>query len=77
MVEVFKTNVSDREQANNVIEELHKIFPLYKVNFDLEDCDKILRVASDRISIESDQIMDVLKKIGLKAEILEDSPLVI
>ncbi len=48
MVEVYKTNVEYRETAEKLEAELKKIFPGSIVNFDLDDCDKILRVESDR-----------------------------
>ena len=46
MIEVFKTNVDDRVQANLLVDQIHQTYSDYKANFDLEDCDKILRVAS-------------------------------
>jgi hypothetical protein len=41
MVEVFKTNVSSERHATSLISLLQMAFPHYKINFDLEDCDKI------------------------------------
>jgi hypothetical protein len=49
-VEVFKTNVQEVEGANLLIQKLLKHFPNYKINFDLEDCDKILRIAGNHIN---------------------------
>ena len=49
MVEVFKTNVQEVNDANRVLALLLKRFPTYQINFDLEDCDKILRVAGNDI----------------------------
>ena len=46
MVEVFKTNVKDPHHAAMLIDCIHKSFDGYNANFDLEDCDKILRVKS-------------------------------
>ncbi len=46
MVEVFKTNVEDSSHADLLIEQIHKTYTHYTANFDLEDCDKILRVES-------------------------------
>ena len=46
-VEVFKTNVSDARQARVLLLHLHQTFPTYKATFDLDDCDRILRVASE------------------------------
>jgi hypothetical protein len=44
IVEVFKTNVQNSNMANYIISLLQKEFPNCKINFDLEDCDKILRI---------------------------------
>lgn len=44
MIEVFKTNVGDEATAEALKKSLHALLPLASVNFDLEDCDKILRV---------------------------------
>ena len=46
IVEIFKTNVSDQQLANKIIMDLNQLFPDYNINFDLEDCDKVLRVKS-------------------------------
>ncbi len=44
MVEVFKTNVQQTEEAEMLIEKLAEHFPAHEINFDLSDCDRILRV---------------------------------
>lgn len=44
MVEVLKTNVQELDYANAIIQILLEHFPNYKINFDLENCDKILRL---------------------------------
>ncbi len=41
IVEVFKTNVQKESEKNYVIAVIQNQFPDYKINFDLEDCDKI------------------------------------
>ena len=46
IVEVFKTNVSNQHLANRIITDLNQLYPNYRINFDLEDCDKILRIES-------------------------------
>ncbi len=48
-VEIFKTNVQDEAQAEHVIALLRSAFPQYKLNFDLHDCDRVLRVAAMQI----------------------------
>jgi hypothetical protein len=49
MVEIFKTNVQEVNDANAIIQKLLEHFPSAKINFDLEDCDKILRVECSTI----------------------------
>ena len=75
MVEVFKTNVIHPHQANMLIDQIRKKFAGYMVNFDLEDCDKILRVKSTGRIIESSGLIDLFKDLGFLAEILPDDPL--
>ena len=45
-VEIFKTNVQEQVEAEQLVTILQSHFPHYKVNFDLHDCDRILRVAA-------------------------------
>lgn len=49
-MEVLRTNVQKNNEAKQIIQDLLKHFPDSKINFDLEDCDKILRVESDYIN---------------------------
>jgi hypothetical protein len=46
MIFVFKTSVQHRKQANYLINELVLSLKISSCNFDLEDCDKILRMES-------------------------------
>ena len=73
MVEVFRTNVSDRNQARMVIEQIHKTFVGYTANFDLDDCDKILRVKSTTEFIEAALLVDLLRSFGFQAEVLSEN----
>ena len=72
MVEVLKTNVNNPYQAIMVIDQIHRTFPDYEANFDLDDCDKILRVVSAANGIQSVLLITLLKNFGFKGEILVD-----
>ncbi len=72
MVEVFKTNVESQTQANLLIDQIHERFPNYKANFDLDDCDKILRVKCIGGNVDSKFIIDLLNKSAFYAEVLAD-----
>lgn len=68
MIEVFKTNVYKAEESNAIIKKLSASFPEYKINFDLQDCDKILRIENQHISI--DKIINDLNEWGYQCETL-------
>ena len=69
MVEVFKTNVHKKTQSKMLLSILSEAFPSFKINFDLSDCDKVLRVEGD--NIEALRIMILVKEYGVKCEILD------
>jgi hypothetical protein len=69
VVEVFKTNVTTKNDAKKIISALQVFLPLAKINFDLEDCDKILRIESSFIDIE--KVILLLNKSKFQCESLE------
>ena len=72
MIEVFKTNVQGQHQAEVLVEEINRHFS-YHANFDLEDCDNILRVQCHQGNeIQSSMLIDLLSKHGFVAEILPE-----
>ena len=72
MIEVFKTDVNSTNQAAEIVELLRNNFKNFRVNFDLEDCDHILRVECIKCTIDPDSIISLLEKVGHKAEVLND-----
>ncbi len=68
MVEIFKTNVQKMDETKPIVHTLLGQFPLYKINFDLEDCDKILRI--EGVFIEKENINLILKSLGYQCEII-------
>ncbi len=47
MIFIFKTSVKTKRQVRALHPEIDKILSKAKWNFDLEDCDKILRIESE------------------------------
>lgn len=72
MVEVFKTNVENSDHAIKLIDLICKAFIGFKANFDLEDCDNILRVECANGIIQPLTLIRFLKDAGFKAEVLPD-----
>ena len=72
MVEVFKTNVDDLKDAAWLIAEIGRNFSHYQANFDLEDCDRILRVKCIDSAIDNCALISILTASGFEIEVLED-----
>ena len=69
MVEVFKTNVQKKAQSKRLHCVLADAFPSFKINFDLSDCDKVLRVKGDHI--EAVRITMLVQQHGFTCERLD------
>ncbi|MEO6177475.1 MAG: hypothetical protein ABIP27_20145 [Flavobacterium circumlabens] len=68
MIEVFKTDVQETEQSKMIVMNLLEHFPDSVINFDLEDCDKILRIHA--VSISNRTIIALLNSYGYHCEVL-------
>ena len=68
MIEVFKTNIENREEAERIRKLLLDQIPYSKVNFDLEDCDKVLRVEGTVSPLE---VIELVKEHSYQCESLE------
>lgn len=71
MVEIFRTNVKNRQEASWILRRLHAQFPPYVANFDLDDCDRILRVKCLTEPIDSIRLGAFLISIGCQIEMIE------
>jgi hypothetical protein len=72
MVEVFKTNVNREVDANRLIKQIHQHFMHYRVNFDLEDCDRIMRAECRDSLVSAVSLIAILKENGFEAMVLPD-----
>lgn len=72
MVEVFKTDVQHTSEANLLLALLRLQYGHYQANFDLTDCDKILRVQHPGGAVDADVVIALLAKYGHAAEVLPD-----
>ena len=68
MVEVFITDVKQPEEAVRVLLVLTEQFPLTRINFDLEDCDRILKVEGNNIVRE--KIIELIILNGHQCDVL-------
>lgn len=68
MVEVFKTNITKQKQSKQILEKLNEMFPIYKVDFDLEDCDNILRIENPIGDVHNDHVIQLISDVGFCIE---------
>ena len=66
---IFKTSVATREQALKLQPLLNKMPLITEHNFDLDDCDCILRIVSTELRPQA--ICELLNKQGFNCEALE------
>ncbi|MBL0257385.1 MAG: hypothetical protein IPQ03_07580 [Bacteroidetes bacterium] len=69
MVEIFKTDIETQYTAELARMRLLDLFPHAKINFDLEDCDRILRIEGRDFSIHL--IIEAINILGYNCEILD------
>jgi len=69
-VEIFKTTVTRPAQATMVLHKLQQRFPYYRINFDLMDCDRILRVETRFGRIDVETISNIVKSCNHDIELL-------
>jgi hypothetical protein len=67
-VEIFRTNITDAVLAGELLKELDFLIPQSRINFDLEDCDHVLRVESAQI--KPAHIVLFMKQKGFLCECL-------
>ena len=72
IVKVFKTNVNDHPDARHIIYLLQQTFINCKINFDLDDCDKILRVEGQQDFVNETGIRLLIAGCGYHCEPLPD-----
>jgi len=69
MIEVFKTNILYAGQEAPILKKLGMLLPHHKINFDLDDCDKILRIEGE--DFDPQAVMELLNKQNIMCVRLE------
>ena len=67
-VEIFKTNVYRLKDAQQIVATLVSLFSSYKINFDLDDEERILRIESSQLEIEVNSIVGKMFAWGYRCE---------
>lgn len=67
-VAVYKTNVDDQSEAEAILDIIREQLPGANPNFDLEDCDNVLRVESSVGEIDVEKIKRTVEQQGFHAD---------
>lgn len=70
IVEIFKTNVDSRKLASKIVTDLNQLYPNYHINFDLEDCDRVLRIEGN-ISIDMLGILNYSRNNNIQIVVID------
>lgn len=68
-VEVFATGITEEKQAKEIAALLQPIFLHCRINFDLDDCDRILRMEGKHI--DTTAVINLLIEKGIHCQLLE------
>ncbi|MBI3219548.1 MAG: hypothetical protein HYZ44_08555 [Bacteroidetes bacterium] len=66
---VFSTSVQSTEQVKTLAPQINSLAGRGRWNFALDDCDKILRIASDQVKPQ--QAIALLRKYGFECNELD------
>jgi len=72
IVKVFKTDVQDQLVARHIILFLEQTFSHCRINFDLDDCDRILRIECQKEPIAENEVQLLVARCGHYCEVLQD-----
>lgn len=68
-VEVFSTSLSSGQEAAWLKSALLRCYPQSRITFDLEDCDRILRITG---KINNEQVRMIALEMGIRVRVLPD-----
>lgn len=63
-VSVYKTNIDDSSEASTIVTEIRRVLPGSDPSFDLEDCDKVLRVEYQSSNMDKTKVESILEDYG-------------
>lgn len=68
IVEIFRTDVMTGEEANKMTHTIRACYPGHKINFDLEDSDKIFRMEGEQFIPEN--VASIFNEHGFMCKLL-------
>lgn len=69
VIEVFRTDITESVAAGRMIALLEEAFPGTRVNIDLQDCDKVLRL--EGVGLLVPVVIRLVEEQGFQCSVLE------
>lgn len=63
-IKVYKTDVMEHSTARDILDKIRLYLPGSDPSFDLEDCDKVLRVETPKKPVDDIKIRKLVKAAG-------------
>ena len=70
-VEVFRTNLETPAAAQTLAIAIGAHFPTYYITFDLEDCDRILRIKATDGPVDLEQLLKIFQPFSFDIQRLD------
>lgn len=67
-IKVFKTNVTNRDEARKIRAMIQRRYPGSRATFDLDDCDRVLRIEYPRGFIDLSILKQIIGRFGYQLE---------
>lgn len=68
--EFIKTDVVDRSKAKAILNQIRRALPGSDPSFDLDDCDKVLRVENHSSGVDKSEVKRILNSHGHQLQVL-------
>lgn len=63
-IKVYKTNVMDPSKAQDILDKIQLYLPESNPSFDLENCDKVLRVETQKKPVDDIKVRGLVQATG-------------
>jgi len=62
MIEIFKTDVKNKQLAGKIAQQISSLFSIESIHFDLSDCDRVLRI--EGTDLNNQEVIKIVNSYG-------------
>jgi len=68
---IFRTNICTHQDKKDVIQAIQQHFNITNCSIDIEDCDKVMRIVASPATVEENDIILFIRRMGYQCERLD------